>query len=297
MRRLLVLLALLSTLGVAACGSDDSGAPSSGARSLVQRALDTPVKSGRLDLKLGLRVAGVRELADGVKLELKGPFSSNGRAKLPSADLDLSAGGLGPGLGAGLVLTGDNAYVSFGGRAYEVGEDFVRELNSESRRARGGRESLEDFGIDPVRWIRAPEVAGHEEVAGTETTKVSGDVDVRRVLSDVAKLGGEVGSVAGRRPFDLTDADQRRIVEAVKKASIDLYVAGDGTLRRAVLDVRFEVPEEERRAAGGAEGGSAMLDLALSDVGEAQHIEAPANARPLRELLEQFGLGPESFLQ
>lgn len=293
----LLLLVLLSALGLAACGGGGGGgAPSGDARDLVRRALETPIDSGRLDLGMELRVAGVSQLEKGVRLQVRGPFSSNGASKLPSADLDVSVGGAGPGLSGGLVLTKDNAYVRFGGQAYEVGRGAVRELNRRSRRT-GGRTSFRDFGIDVGRWLRDPRVAGREAVAGTETTKVSGQVDVPRLLRDFAKLGGEVGGMAGRRPFELSSDEARQLADAVGESRVDLYVAGDGTLRRAELDLRFSIPERGRERVGGATGGTAKLELTISDVGEAQRIEAPKDARPLAQLLQQFGLGPETLLQ
>lgn len=295
MRRLSLLLALTCALGLVACGEDEDGGGSTrDARELLQRGFNTDIESGRLSLDADVQIDGPDQ---SFGLELSGPFASNGPHKLPSLDLDVSFSGLGPALSAGLIVTEDNAFVSFGGEDYEIGEELIGELNRQSEEAADGRTTLEDFGVDVSRWVRDPEVTGEEDVAGTSTTKVSGLLDAEQVVADLAKLTQELGPVLGEQPLDLSDEDREQIGRLVEESRIDAYVAEDGTLRRLTLDIEFQVPEGLREQADGVEGGSAKIDLTLSEVGESHEIEAPTDARPIDELLGRFGLGEESFLQ
>ena len=278
MRRLLPLLALLASIVAVGCGEDEEPAAETGnARALLQQAFSGEMRSGRLALESSLRIDD-----EAYALEVSGPFVSHGADKIPSADLDVSFSGFGPVLSGGVVLTEDNAFVSFGGDTYEVGEELVRRFNREGEAAADGRDSFEDFGVDPSRWLRDPEVAGQEDVEGTETTKISGDIDVERLLADFAKLDEIFGAVGGGERLDLDDAQRERAAEAIEESHADVYVADDGTLRRLVVDVTFKE-------------GSAKLDLSFSDVGEPQRIEAPEDAKPIDELFGRFGLGQEMF--
>jgi hypothetical protein len=298
MRRLLLLLTIAAALGVAGCGEDESGGGGTAgadARALLRQAFNTQIESGRLSLDAAVQLDGAGGEDEDFSLKLSGPFSSNGGQKLPSLDLDASFSDGGQSLTAGLILTEDNAFVSFGGETYEIGEELVGTLNRQSEEASEGRTTFEDFGIDVSSWVRDPQVEGGGDVDGTSTTRVSGAVDVQRVIEDYAKLAGELGPVLGSEPPELSDEDRERIEQVVEESRVEVYVAEDGTLRRLTLDLEFQLPEDLRDSADGIEGGSVKIDLTLADVGRPQRIEAPEDARPIDELLGRFGLGPESF--
>lgn len=296
MRRLVPLIALLAALAAAGCGDDnDTGAPRGDAPELIQRAFSTPVDSGRLALDADVQIDGPAGGDEAYGLEVSGPFDSNGPARLPSADLEVALSGLGPPVSAGLVLTPDNAYLAFGGEHYELGEEIVGGLMRRGEEAAGGRSTPEDLGVDPSRWLRNAELSGEEDVEGTGATRVSGEIDAAQVLADYDRLVREYGSALGADPPALTPELRRLLAGSLEESRADVYVAGDGTLRRLVLDLEFRLPPELRERAGGIAGGSLELDLTLSDVGEKQRIEAPEDARPIGELLGRFGLGREAL--
>ncbi len=89
---------------------------------------------------------------------------------------------------AGMVVTEDNAYVSFRGQDYEVGEQLFSQLKSSFARQQkqaGGQQSLKQFGIDPTDWLKDPKVEDGEDIGGDSTQKISGDVDAEKVVEDV----------------------------------------------------------------------------------------------------------------
>lgn len=295
-RRPLATLAALAVLAVptlAACGGDDGG--SADARDLLDRAFSTPIESGRLDVAAEVQVDGVERLDDPIRLQLRGPFAGATGQGIPRLDWDVSFSGAGLSLSGGLVVTADNAFVEFQGTDYEVGEE--RFAGFEERLERDGRErTLADLGIDASDWVEEPEVEGDEEVAGAETTKVAGTVDVLAVVDDLAEAAEKTGGDAA--PLELTDEQREQLEDVVEDAAVEVFVAkDDGTLRRLSLDVEFEVPEDQREDVGGAEGGSASLDVTLAGVGQEQPIQAPEDAKPLSELLSRFGIGAESLLR
>lgn len=287
-RTLAILLAFLAAAVLAACGSEDEQ-PTADAGQLLSEAFRTPVESGKVSLTAELQVDGLPGFGEGIEIRAGGPFTKT------AADLDVSVGGLGPGLAGGFTVTEDNAFVTVGGRAYELGEEPMAQIKREFKRDTGQDidSSFADLGIDVAEWIEDPRVEGEEEVAGTTVTKVSGSLDAARVLED---LEGPFGMA--REPLALSDEDREQLAGFAEDARLDVYVhEATDTIRRVTFDVEFEVPEDARGRTGGAEGGAATIDVTFSDIGEPQRIEPPDDARPLDDLLRQFGLGAELFLQ
>src|SRR5215217_898155 len=60
-----------------------------------------------------------------VKLSVQGPYESGGSNTIPKADWDIAANAAGQNFSAGLISTGDNAWVGFQGQNYEIGKDAV----------------------------------------------------------------------------------------------------------------------------------------------------------------------------
>ena len=306
MRRRAVVLGSLALLlfgatGVAACGGTDQQSSA-----LLERALERPVESADVVVDLTIDAEGAPGVDEPLRLRLTGPYRSGDGRRLPSFDWDLAFSGVGQNVSAGLLSTGENAFVTFLGSAYEVGERKVARHNRELARAARNRSRgpLEDLGVDPRGWIEGAETEGDDTVAGTETTHLSGRVNVSRMLSDLQQA--QAGSTRGER-HELTQAERRRLVESVEGNRFDVWVSkGDETIRRLTAEVDLEAPAGRRlppkrrerggplAALAGAERARVELSIELSDVGGDQRIQAPANPRPLSELgraLEGMGRG------
>ena len=142
-------------------------------------------------------------------------------------------------------------------------------------------------------WIVDASEEGDEDVAGVETTHVSGKLDVTKVLEDLntvvqqaAKLGGSVGQQA---PPELTDEQKDQIEDVVDDPAFDAYVGkDDGKLHRLSADLEFDVPEDSRDQVGGLEGGRVSFSIEFANIGSAEPIEAPEDARPIDELTQQL---------
>ena len=284
-----LLLALLAASLVAACGG---GGEDEDAQGLLDKAFTEDIGSANVTMDAEFSGKGVPQLEDPVRLKVSGPYKSNGSKKLPSLDWDLNVSVAGQNISAGVVSTGDNAFVSFQGSDYEVGQDAVAQQNEQLAKQAGGgdQQGLKALGIDPANWVNDPKTEGEEEVAGVATTHVTGTVDVGRLLDDLNKAGQKAGQIQGTTPEQLTDEQRQQVEEAIKDPKFDVYVGkDDNKLRRLSLDLGFEVPEEERANANGLENGNLSFSLEFADVGGEQKIEAPSNAKPISDLLGQLG--------
>lgn len=292
LRRLAALLlpALLAAGLLAGCGDDDKQSVTD----LLDKAFKSPIGSADVKLDIEVELDGVEELEDPVEISLTGPYDSTGDAGIPSVDWDITVRAQNQSFNAGLTSTGDRAFVGFQGTEYEVSPEAVARLNRQvaASRKREGRD-LADFGVTARDWVVDAKEEGGEEVAGAQTTHVSGKLDVTRALEDLnkvveeaAKLGGPVGRQA---PPVLTADQKQQIEEVVDDPSFDAYVGDDDDkLRRLSADLEFDVPEDSRERVGGLEGGRISFTIEFANIGDAQPIEAPEEARPLAELTQQL---------
>jgi hypothetical protein len=202
---------------------------------------------------------------------------------------------------AGIILSKDNAYVDFRGQSYEVGEQLFSQLRSSFKQqqdqAGGGQQSLKQFGIDPTDWLDHPKVEKGEDIGGDSTQKISGDVDVKKVVEDVL---GALRSPALRRQLEsqgqaapqvpeVDGKDIDKVADAIKELRFEVNVDKNGVARRLFAEADFDVPEGAD--AGPLEGGKVSFGFVLEKVGVDPEIKAPASPQPLGVLLRQFGLG------
>lgn len=309
LRRILAVLAALAlalvlTTGLAACG----GSSSSGGESVDELLAQTfgknkPVRSGFLDLGLNLDLQGIQSLSGPVKVTLRGPFQSQGKRTLPKFDFTADLSASGQNFSAGAVSTGDRGFVKFQGRSYVLTDKLFstfkqgyEESQKQNTGDKRGGVSFQSLGIDPRRWLKDAKKAGEQEIGGADTIHIEAAIDVPKFLDDVSTLLkrgsqlGVAGSAARGVPNGLTTKQREQIADAVKSADIDLFTGKDDkTLRRLVIDVGVDVPEAQRKDAGGLQSGKMSFSLTIARLNEDQEISAPKGARPLGELSSSIG--------
>lgn len=281
MRALALSAAASALLLLGGCGSDEGDAVS--AKTVLQRASRTPAKSADVKLNLDLKLEGVEQLKQPVKISLTGPYRSNGRKALPELDWRIRAQAAGKNVGFRIVTTKDNAFVAYGGTTYEVGKSLVRRFRAQSQ-AQSQQREIKKLRIDASRWLKNGKVEDNGR-------KVTGDLDVRRALADVNRALAKVpqGHQVTQRTIDQID-------EAVKSASLEVQVGADHALRSSRFGVRFELPDELRSKAKGLRSGELKFNYAQSNVNGDQKVTPPTGARPISELLRGFGVPPEALL-
>jgi hypothetical protein len=286
-----VLLAALIGVAVAGCG----GGSEKDAKALLKRAFSESIPSANVTIDISAKIDGVPQLSQPIRLKLGGPFKSNGPKTIPSLNWDVSVSGGGQTFSAGLISTGDRAFVNFQGTNYEVGQDTMAQLKQAAASSgTSGSRSLRQFGVDPLAWVKDASEEGDSNVAGVATKHVSAGIDVAKLFADlnkvVSKAGGAVGSA---RPQQLTPQVIDSIKKVVHDPKFDVYVGkDDDKIRRASVSLQFTVPQQVQASARGVKGGNVTLSVEFAGVGEPQTIAAPANARPISELSKQLqGLG------
>jgi hypothetical protein len=297
------LAALLLALVAVGCGGDDAADSNSDVDQLLQETFGggKAIQSGRLSL--GLDVSSASQ-GEPLKVKVSGPFQSEGDGRLPRLDIDASLEGGGQSLAGGLVNTGEQAFVTIGGTAYEVAgpvyEQFKAGYEQAAKQSSGENkdQSLASLGIDPRRWLTNARNEGESKVGDTETIKITGDVDVPKLLDDVNGALEKVRALgvqgSEQIPEKLTEAEKRQTAEAIDQLSVEIQTgAEDRILRRITVAMGITPPEGTTES---TEPVDLKFDLQLLDVNEDQTFEAPERARSFNELLQQFeGLGLEGL--
>lgn len=308
--RTLLLFAALAGLSTvfAACGSD-SGSSDESPEAVLKGSTFEGIESADVDLSVNVDVSG--DEGGSVDASVSGPFQSKGGNQLPELDLTAKAsgsvGGKDINFDGGIVLVPNKAYVSYEGEDYEVDPttfSFVQSAIEEAQQKSGaesgtegatkcqeeaaGKFSAEDF-VDHLTN------EGSADVGGTETTKVSGDLDVGSALEAITELT-EIPAcssqlqAAGPLPLGELENAQGEIEKALKSAHADVYVGEDKIIRR--LTAEFDIHPE-----GSGEEVKIEVDLSLSGVNEEQEITTPEGAKPLTDLFQKLGINPIELLQ
>ena len=289
LRTLVTLLAALAL--VAGCGGDESADSSTDVDQLLEETFagGKAIESGKLSL--GLDVSSDEQP---LTVKLSGPFQSEGEGRLPSLDVEASLDGGGQSMSGGLTTTADAGYVTLGDTTYEIAgpvyEQFKAGYEQAAKESAGEQDqSLATLGIDPRRWLTNATNEGESKVGETETIKITGEVDVPKLLDDVNGALDKVRALgvqgSDQIPEKLTDEEKRQTAEAIEDLSVEIHTgADDRILRRITVTTTLAAPSGEQV--------DAKFDLQLQEVNEDQTIEAPDDAKSFDELLGQLeGLG------
>lgn len=291
---LFLTLALL-TIGLVACGGDDAASEDPNALLEETFSGEKQVDSGNIDLKLVLNAQG-GELEGPVNVRLSGPFQTEGEGKLPQFDFDLSFEGAGQSFAAGAISTGDAGFVTFQGTDYAVSDEIFQQFKQGFEQAQTEGEgdkgpSLADFGIDPRNWLTDAKNEGEAKVGDDDAIKITGGVDVEKLLDDIdkalPKIREQTGG-AGDIPEKLSPEERKAVTDAVQDVSVEIYTGKDDKiLRRILLNMTITPPADAEGV--DVESADITFDLSITGVNSDQEINAPEDAKPLDELLGQLG--------
>jgi hypothetical protein len=300
-----VLVALLTLGFVAGCGGGDSADSSTDVNELLRDTFagGKSIESGKLAIALGVE----SDSGQPVTVKVDGPFQSQGAGRLPQLDLDVSFAGGGQTIEAGVTATADQAFVSYGADTYAIAGPVFQQFKAgyeeaAKRSSDENDQTLASLGIDPRRWLTNAKNEGEAKVGDTDTIKITGDVDVEKLLEDVDNALEKVRSLgvqgSDQLPKRLTDEEKRQTAEAIDRLNVEIYTgADDRILRRIVVDLGLDVP---KGSTSGAQSVDLRFDLQLLEVNEDQEITAPENAKPFEELakrLQDLGIGLDNLGQ
>ena len=295
-----LLLALLAAmaLALAACGGGDEASSDTDVDTLLADTFkgNKKVESGKLNLTLDVDAKGAEGVNGPITLKVAGPFESQGKQELPKFDIDFSFEGAGQSIKAGLTSTGTKGFVSFQGSEYAVSDQVFKQFKAGYEQAqkqgtsKKPNQSLSSLGLDPREWLTNPKNEGEAKVGDDDTIKITGGVDVNKLLDDVnqaLKKTRELGVQGTQQlPTQLTSEQRKQVVDAIKNPKVEIYTGKeDKILRRMVISFGIVAPQ----GSGASGSANIKLDLSISDLNEDQKISEPSGAKPFDQLLSKLG--------
>jgi hypothetical protein len=299
----LAVMAALAALLLSACGG---GGGSEEPQKVIESASFKGIDSGKLEAKVSLVSKGQK--SGNVEVDLSGPFQAGEKGSLPQFALQASVTGNLNGKNVdfegGLTVLSDRAFVGYKGTEYEVDPTTFSFLKSGFEQAQQKEgESAGDVtacqeaatGVELADIVENLKSEGSADVAGTSTTKVSGDLSVDGAVEVVEKLAEDPAcsaqlEAAGPLPLNQLKKAKGELGSAIKRSHIDVYVGDDHIIRK--LDIEFTVEPEP------SEGSvEVAVEATVSEVNEEQEIEAPSGAEPLEKLFQELGVNPLELLE
>lgn len=306
--RILALFATLAAMAsiFAACGGGDDDNSGEDPQKVVETASLEGVKSGEFDMSLHVNAEG--DEGGEVDVGLSGPFEAGAKGELPQAEVGIEASGSAQGedinFEGGLTLLTDRAFVEYEGTPYEVDPTTFGFLKSAFEQAQQQEGSEADVtacqkaaeGIKFSQFADNLQDEGSEDVDGTSTTKVSGDLNVSGAIDALIQLTEDPAcssqlEAAGPLPISELEEAKGELTKAIKKSHVEIAVGDDDIVRKFAMELTVEPPEAKD------EKVELELDLTLSGVNEEQSFEKPSNAKPLEGLFKQLGVNPLELLE
>jgi ABC-type amino acid transport substrate-binding protein len=294
----ILLLACLAAAAVllAACGGDGKQEPTP-AEILGQtfRSSASAIEDGRLNLSFRLDPEGLLAVGGPVRFTLDGPFRAPRAGRLTQFDIDFVATLAEKEYAGSVLSTGTKVLVTLDDGTYRVDDATVARL----RRPASGRAGVPVTGFDPLRWIGAPQRRADERVAGVDTIRIGGRLNVVALLADLDGLlrkagGSQTGSAL------LAPKLRRQIAAAVESSTVDIWTgAKDKVLRQLAVKILFFFKDGSSPLQA-LNGGTINLRMRLDDVNEqaepASAFAAPEGGRS-RPLAELTGGGADNILK
>ena len=273
-------LALAAPALILGCGGDSDEDPADVLRTALSK--ETDYESGVLNLGLSGSLEGAQ--SGSIEADVTGPFQqaegepvelgltanaqvdAEGIAEVPGGSLSMDFSG-------GFGVADDTLWVDYQDQSYEASERLYSQVAPllESAQEVGEQSQQTENPDEFIEALSNLENEGTEDIDGTSTTHISGDLD----FASIVEQSGETV------PFDTSQLEGLT-------GSVDVYVAeDDDTVRQ--MDFSFNADDVTLLQASGIEGASFTFSVGISEPNTEQTIEAPSDAQPLDDLLEQFG--------
>jgi hypothetical protein len=161
---------------------------------------------------------------------------------------------------------------------------YAQLQNQSKSQSSGNSGLLQSLGIDISKWVTDLNNEGTEDVEGTQTIHVSGKANVPQLVDDLKKIAQRAGSAAG----NINPAEFDVLKSTIQSGDIDVNSGeNDKLLRRLQLDFDLKPPPG---TPGAPDSVSVFLQLNFADVNKPETVQAPANAQPLQNLLDRYGI-------
>jgi hypothetical protein len=321
MRKLVIYLTaallVVAVLGLAVAGCGDAQNAKAGPTTpegILSQAMTagTPVSNGTGEFDLSLAVNGdaatmpaetAAMLAQ--PITLTGTFS--GSEKPMAVDVSMTASLAGQNVPLGMKMTGGKAWIQFMGTWYEAPAELMTAMSTATTDPKMTRDSLlqvlKTAGIDITTWITGLKVVGEDDLDGTKTYHLSGNIDINKAVTDAMKMsqdktlqsaipGMDALGSTGTSPALPTGTEmadiQKQIATMFQTFTVDIWITKDGyQVRQAAINAKIVPPAGED--AQGIKDITLKMNFSMAPSDAPVTVTPPTDVRPFSELETALG--------
>jgi hypothetical protein len=311
----LVLLAALAVAVAAGCGSSKSASSSSAPAATAAAGLSADqivaqseakmkdVKSASFTGDMALKVSGDPNkmtdpttkamLSQGVSLHVEGKSQNQPLA----ADMKISLGLAGQTIDLTLLSQGTKSWVQYQGKWYAMDAKSAKSLSTQAQTGAAPTEQLKSLGLNPSDWGTSYALVGTEDMAGAKVYHVKATADPQKLADALMKaakdpsLAKKLGGTSQLKQLEQGLSQNKQQAEQLKKSlknvSVDYWIGVDDML---IHKASFEAALDTKGQQGmtGVDGITMGMDLTMADFNQPVTVTPPANALPLKSLLNQM---------
>jgi hypothetical protein len=285
----------LAAVALAACGGGSDKDP----QQVLESASFEGVESAAFNAGLEIESKGSR--GGNVDISLSGRAQRAEGVEV-TAKVEGTAQGKPVEFEGGLTLFDKRGFVNYRGTEYEIDPNnysIAKPLFFPALAEKSGAE-IRECGQAVASEIQVGGLLdnlsndGSVEVAGTETTKISGEIDVPSAIEAFVNVVEDPAcstQFEALSPFALYKVRLLgdELAGSAEGSAVQVYVGDDGIVHK--LSAEFSADP-----GGGRAPVTVHLELALSEINVDQKIQAPANAKPIFALLGKLGVSPFEFI-
>jgi hypothetical protein len=273
-----MLVAAAAALALAGCSQEEADT--------LEKAFENQIDSAQVSMRFDMDMASGE---DGT-FTVTGPYERGEEGELERFDWTMKGEFDGsPPFEMRAVSDGERVLLEYKNTLYEASGKDLEALRAG---AQGEDPQLEDIdrlpGVDLKSWFPESDTEEDGEVAGEETTHISGRLDVSKALTDIAAL---TKNPTLRRQLGLAKNDRisktdiRMLDRFVSDPRFDIHVGkDDDKLRRIAGALKFRIPGEGVR-------GKMGFAVEYAKVDEPVEISAPeGKTRPIDDLTKRLGV-------
>jgi len=309
-----LLLIALGAAAVAGCGSSSTASSStSPAATTATMSADQIVAQSEAKMKdvksasftgdMSLKVSGDPSkmtdptskamLSQGISLHMEGKSQNQPVA----SDMKISLGLGGQTIALSLLSQGTKSWVEYQGKWYAMDAKSAKSLSTQAQTGAAPTEQLKSLGLNPSDWGTSYALVGTEDLAGAKVYHVKATADPQKLADALMKaakdpsLARKLGGTSQLKQLEQGLSQNGQQVEQLKKSlknvSVDYWIGVDDMLIHkasfnAVVDTKGQ------KGMTGIDGMTMGMELTMADFDQPVTVTPPADALPLKSLLNQM---------
>ena len=232
-------------------------------------------------------------LSQGISLHMEGKSQNQPVA----SDMKISLGLGGQTIALSLLSQGTKSWVEYQGKWYAMDATSAKSLSTQAQTGAAPTEQLKSLGLNPSDWGTSYALVGTEDMSGTTVYHVKATADPQKLAdalmkaakdpSLAKKLGGTSQLKQLEQGLSQNGQQAEQLKKSLKNVSVDYWIGvADMLIHKASFNAALDT--KGQKGMTGIDGMAMGMELTMADFDQPVTVTPPANALPLKSLLNQM---------